>query len=179
VSGDPTADVRKAWEKFFAAKSFRGRMSGAALTTVRGDDALVGAAIEFVAPDRYHWAAQGQRERGEMLFIGKDMYLRKGGGAWVKGPGGYGEGMIKEFRDSLELKMARYDEIKFAGTDTVDGSPMLAYQYKLKDTGHPGKLWIGASDGLPHQIETETAGGAKIYFTYYDYNADIKIEPPI
>lgn len=181
-SNDAREDVKKAWEKFYAAKSFRGRMSGA---TTSSGVAIGGGAleIEFVAPDRYHWSAQGKGERGEIIFIGKDMYARKGDGAWMKGQGAFGEALIKQFRDSLELRMARYEEIKFTGTDTVDGSPMLVYQYQLKDDpatgkGGPGKLWVGASDGLPHQVETEIKGG-KVYFTYYDYNADIKVEPPI
>jgi hypothetical protein len=49
-------------------------------------------------------------------------------------------------------------------------------------------MWIGATDGLQHQTESEsdvestfTAGKithTKTIVTYYDFNADINIAPP-
>jgi hypothetical protein len=69
---------------------------------------------------------------------------------------------------------------------------MLVYQYTIKDLLGPGKdgvskIWIGATDSLQHQIEsgsdvdplnTGKMIHSKITATFYDYDADTKIEAP-
>ncbi|HKP12704.1 MAG TPA: hypothetical protein VJZ91_11355, partial [Blastocatellia bacterium] len=70
--------------------------------------------------------------------------------------------------------------------DTLDGKPMTVYQYTLRnvmgmDITSRSKAWISAADSLPHRIESETdlkGKTSKATITYFDYNADIKIEPP-
>ncbi len=99
---------------------------------------------------------------------------------------------LTQFRDPKIIdSLTEKAEVKYIGADTLDGVPMLVYQYTIKDLLGKGnimvtKSWIGATDGLPHQTESESdmdLGTGKMIHSkstiiYYDYNADIKIEPP-
>jgi hypothetical protein len=101
--------------------------------------------------------------------------------------------VLTQFRDPKIIDdITEKAEVKYLGTDTLDGVPMLVYQYTIKDLMGTGndmvtKSWIGATNGLPYQTESESdmdLGTGKIIHskstvTYYDYNADIKIEPPV
>ena len=99
--------------------------------------------------------------------------------------------MAQQFRATdVEQRMTKYEDVRFVGHEALDGSPALVYQFKLKgaEGQSSGKIWISASDGLPRKIEndggmgTNSNGGtskSKLVVTYYDYNANIKIEPPI
>jgi TonB family protein len=65
----------------------------------------------------------------------------------------------------------------------VDGIPTLAYQHLIRFNTEPYtmKTWIGVADGLLRRCEFDTTSGSTkstAIHTYYDYNADIKIEPP-
>jgi hypothetical protein len=86
--------------------------------------------------------------------------------------------MIEQIRQSAEVQSV--------GPDTLDGMPMTVYQYTLRNamgldmTSH-SKAWIAAADSLPRRIETEAeikGKTTKVTITYFDYNADIKVEPP-
>ena len=72
------------------------------------------------------------------------------------------------------------------GPDTLDAKPMTVYEYTLHNvmgtamTSH-AKAWVSVADSLPHRVETETEFNgqtSKSTITYFDYNTDIKIEPP-
>ena len=69
-------------------------------------------------------------------------------------------------------------DIKVLGPDTVDGVPTIAYQISTPaKSGAPAtttKVWIGVADGFPRKVES---GSATI--TFYDFNANITINPPI
>ncbi len=101
---------------------------------------------------------------------------------------------MSQFRDpKLIDSIAQKAEVKYLGTDTLEGVPMLVYQYTLKDllgAGKDGvsKQWIAATDGLPRQIESESdidplntgkTIHTKVTVSYFDYNTDIKIDPPM
>jgi len=52
--------------------------------------------------------------------------------------------------------------------------------YRFKKDQKPGKVWIGANDGLPYKFEYEGNGPVASSMTAtYEYDADIKIEPPV
>ena len=83
-------------------------------------------------------------------------------------------------------------DVTFVGSEVLDGAPVLVYQHTLNvkvDQGvvnNTSKTWVGKSDGLPHRTELESLRiyqgqtlTMKTVTTYYDYNADIKIEPPV
>jgi hypothetical protein len=96
--------------------------------------------------------------------------------------------MIKAFRDPKMLdELEKTADVKLVGPDTLDGVPMLVYQYtqtnpmgmKLKSTS---KTWLSVADGLPRKTETEgefNGAKTKMLMTMSDYNADIKIDAPL
>ena len=182
-SGDPKEDVKQAFLKLNSAKCWR------AVLTTSGGRAMQ---IEFVAPDRFHIKnpsnVEGERASPEMIIIGKETYMKMGNMPWRHAPqgAGFGEIIQEARRTDVAEEMARYEEIKFAGSEDLDGVPALVYRFKRKDeNGHEssGKIWIAASDGVLRKIEKEGTGadaaGAGTTVVYSEYNGNIKIEPPV
>ena len=192
ASADPRADITKAMRASFEAKSYRSRIVS---NSSSGSNRTMTA--EFVSPDRMRiTTAMDMPGRGtvksERIIIGKEDYVKMGDGPWQKNPMGMGD-MLSQLRDpKLVDAIAEKAEVKYLGTDTLNGAPMLIYQYTIKDLLGPGKdgvtkEWIGATDSLLHQTESESnfdpLGTGKMIHskttvTFYDYDADIKIEPP-
>ncbi len=191
ASADPRADVVKAMKASLDAKSFRKRM-----TTTNSSGSNINSTIEFVAPNRAHITqdmnlSSGSIVKKEMIITDKDSYVKNGDASWQKSPMDLGD-LLAQFRDPKIIdSLTEKAEVKYLGADTLDGVPMLVYQYTIKDLLGKGnnmvtKAWIGTTDNLPHQTESETdmdLGTGKMIHskstvTYYDYNADIKIEPP-
>ena len=192
ASADPRADVTKAMRASVAAKSYRSKM---VTTSSSGSNHTMTA--EIVAPDRMRMTAEmdmpgrGTR-KNETIIIGKETYVKAGDAPWQKNPLGMGD-LLAQFRDPKAIDaIAEKAEVKYLGTDTLNGAPMLVYQYTMKDLLGPGKdgvskIWIGATDGLQHQLVSESDVDplntgklihSKVTGTFYDYNADIKIETP-
>lgn len=131
-------------------------------------------------------------DKKEIIIIGKDYFIKEGDAPWQKSPMDMGD-LFSQFRDpKLIDAITKKAEVKYLGTDTLDGAPMLTYQYTIKDLLGRGsnmvtKSWIGATDSMPHQTESEIDMDlgtgkmihSKVTSTVYDYNADIKIEPPM
>jgi hypothetical protein len=200
ASSDPAtagADSREALKKAFtaqlAAKSYRARFEYSVASIPRHND------LEFVAPDRFHVTVVGPQAQGrstgqEMILIGKDTYMRVSGVPWQKSAMNPFLGALAttidelgpQFRDVAQ-RMTKYEDVKLIGPDVLDGQPVLVYQFKLNVTNGQtsGKIWISTTDGLPRKIEHESSSQTnsdrkmKVSTTYYDYNANINIEPPI
>ena len=192
ASADPRADVTKAMRASLAAKSYRSRI---VTTSSSGPNRTMTA--EFVAPDRMRMTMEMDMPgrgavRNETIIIGKETYLKAGDAPWQKNPMGMGD-LLSQFRDPKAIDaIAEKAEVKYLGTDSLNGAPMLVYQYTMKNLLGPGKdgvskVWIGATDSLQHQVESESDVDplntgkmihTKITATFYDYNADIKIETP-
>ena len=77
-------------------------------------------------------------------------------------------------------------DVKYAGSETVNGVACHAYTYAIDGdlSGQKwlgiGKSWIRASDGLPHQSDSELSLNsykAKSHMTY-EYKVDFKVEKP-
>ena len=156
------------------AKSFRASMTN---TSSQGNYT---ATVEYASPDRYRIVSP----QSEMIAVGSDAYM-KAGGRWMKAPLNVGQ-IINQFRDPKAVEeMRRKTDIKYIGTETLDGQAMYVYEYTLDEagTGAKGraKTWISTADMLPRKTEVDgEAGGIKSHTTiiYSDYNSDIKIEPP-
>ena len=198
ASGDPREDLKKAFTAQLAAKSFRYRLEFSFASGGHAD-------AEFVAPDRYHITIIGQSSmpgnemRQEMVIIGKDTFMKIANMPWQRTEEGSGKTtmattiarMAQQFRnEDVAQRMMKYEDVKFVSSEVLDGSPTLVYQFKLKGTEGqttPGKIWISATDDLPRKIEQggssatnpDGTSKSKLIVTYYDYNANIKIEPPI
>jgi hypothetical protein len=176
----PDANPRKALLSAIMAKnnarSFRAKsieMSPGLDSTIEG---------EYVAPDKYHVVSRAKvadQTSGSMetIMLGDDFYQKSTDGEWKK--------LLNAGRITLTILLdenvvdmlhnARDDEVKLVGTDDLDGSRMFVYQMLSF------KAWIGAADGLPHRTEAEVSIGAatcREITTFYDYNADIRIQPP-
>jgi hypothetical protein len=125
----------------------------------------------------------------ERIIIGKESYVRMGDAPWQKDPMGMGD-LLSQFRDpKLIDAIAEKAEVKYLGTEALNGAPMLVYQYTIKDLLGPGKdgeskIWIGATDSLLESesdvdpLNTGKMIHSKVTGTFYDYNADIRIEAP-
>jgi outer membrane lipoprotein-sorting protein len=168
------------------AKSYR-----AHVTSSMSGGANNAMLIEYVAPDRYRMTndAQdgGKGYKQEFVIIGSATYLKAPNNGWVKSPVD-ASGIVKAFRDPKMLdELAKTADVKFVGAETLDGAPMLVYQYtqnnpmgmNLKSTS---KSWLSVADGLPRKTETEgefQGKKTKTLITISDYNSDIKIESPV
>jgi TonB family protein len=142
---------------------------------------------EYASPNRVRFTKGNE----EMIKIGKDVYHRKDAGSWVK----YSEkdnGEVKTEVAATVLKqfigmIENADEIKFIGRETVDGIPARIYKYTKyagpnKTAPSTTMTWINEANGLllKHQFYRLVTDStlSHVDHTFYDYNADIKIEPP-
>ena len=170
------------------AKSYRARV-----TSSLSDGTSAAMLIEYVAPDRYHMTSDaqgggaGKGLKMEYVIAGGATYIKTQNNQWVKSPID-ASSIVKAFRDPKMLdELAKTADVKFVGPDTIDGAPMLVYQYtqnnpmgmKMKSTS---KTWLSVADGLPRKTESEgefEGKKTKTLITISDYDADIKIESPI
>ena len=187
-SDKPVDVMTRAMRAQLDAKSYR-----AHVTSSTGDGTANKMLIEYAAPDRYRMTTEGQGGEGgkgfklEYVIVGGVTYVKPPDGDWVKSPVD-ANAIIKSFRDPKMLdELAKTADVKFIGPDTLDGAPMLVYQYtqnnpmgmKLKSTA---KTWVAVADGLPRKTETDgefNGKKTKTFVTMSDYNADIKIEAPV
>ena len=138
--------------------------------------------LEYVAPDRYHMKG----EEGEVILIGNTAWSRQSDGTWQKEPVDADQ-MVGSVRNPKMIDEIRKNAIiTSAGPDTLDGKPMTIYEYTMRtpesaEMTIKGKAWISSADNLPHRMESESNSRGqtmKMTITYFDYNADIKLQPP-
>jgi hypothetical protein len=187
TSSDKPLDVMmKATRAQLDARSYRANVRNTASNGTTS--AMV---IEYVAPDRYHMVthsqAGGRDNSLEYVIIGKSSFMKMNGGAWRNFPVDMSQ-MIGAFRDPKFIEeLAKTSDVKFVGADTLDGAPMLIYEYTIdnfmgmKMKSH-AKTWVAVADGLPRKSESEgefSGVKTKTEMTVSDYNSDIKIEAPI
>jgi TonB family protein len=157
----------------------------------------VATIMEYALPDRVRIS-----EKNEVtLWIGKNSYRKEGGSLWKKYPKEISDESLwaKNLEEesavsvaalpafaleNLIKKLAQTEDIKFIGQESVDGIPTLAYQHTIRSNTRPNtmKTWIGVADGLLRRWEFECdllgSKPSPVIYTYYDYNAEIKIEAP-
>lgn len=147
--------------------------------------------VEYASPDRYHVvrdATAGEpNSRLEYIIIGKETHVKSGDGPWTKFPADMGS-MINSLRDPKVVEeLTKGADMKLVGPDTLDGEPMLVYQYTLDSVGglpvkSVTKTWVSVADGLPRKSESDgefQGTKTKTVARMSDYNADIKIESPV
>jgi hypothetical protein len=173
---NPLNSVADAFQKAYGSNAYRARLEA----TREGITAMT--TYEFVAPDRFRMRTGPT----ELIVIGDASFL-KTLGSWQKVTTGL-QGQMKSIRDPLLVeKLRKSADAKFVQADTLDGKPMLVFDCNAEDLlGAEGntyaKTWVGVLDGLPHKAEFEGMTGSvktRGVLTWYDYNADIKIEPPL
>ncbi|MEK6302189.1 MAG: hypothetical protein AABO41_15880 [Acidobacteriota bacterium] len=173
----PLDALSKAVSAQLEAKSFRARM-----TTVIDGGKESTRIVECISPDRFHITG----DQDEMILAGGNVYMKSPAGEWTRLLFDPAE-MIKQIRDTNQLdEIRKSTDVVLAGADTVDGVPTLAYRYTMKNpfgmkSTSSCKMWVGLADSLPRKMEVEAEFNkmkTRSVVTYYDYGADIKIEPP-
>jgi len=187
ASDKPLDVMTKAMRAQLDAKSYRAHITS---TSSEGTNKMV---IEYVAPDRYRMVSEGQAGGSgksfnqEFIIVGGTTYIKGPNGQWVKSPVNMGE-MVKAFRDPKVVEeLTRTADVKFIGPDTLDGKPMLVYEYAQNNVmgmniKSIARTWVAALDGLPRKSEAEgefRGIKTKTLMTVSDYNSNIKIEAPI
>lgn len=175
AQANPANGLVTSFEKALAARSFRAQLEA----TAEGRVSQV--TYEFVAPDRFRM----RNGPTEMLLVGEAAYL-KTLGSWQKVATGI-EAQVKAIHDpQIVEKVKQATNVKFVQPDTLNGQPMLVYEYTSTNLlGVEGntfsRTWVGMFDGLPYKSEFEGMIGSvktKGLMIWSDYNTDIKIEPP-
>ena len=187
---DARDGLTKAIQSMLAAKSYRAQVES---STSNGTKSKT--TIEFVAPDHFHVTREAASPghagmKQETIVVGEETWMKMGEAPWQKFPANFRD-IIKQFRDPKVIdQIAKSVDVKVIGTEVLDGTQTTIYQYTLsdpdnKDFSSNAKTWVAASDGLPRKTESEgdfDLGGKQIHtksvITYYDYEADIKIDKP-
>lgn len=143
---------------------------------------------EFAAPDRSHVKLSGGNTADdiEMIAIGDKEYWYADG-KWTENARQSATRKAKAGEDLEKMLASATKEVKLVGPETVNGVPCFAYTYSMEINesrnkyAGTGKAWIGAADGLPHQIDSEfnVGGFNQKSHIVYEYNVDLKIEQPI
>jgi hypothetical protein len=174
---NPLDAMMKAFKAQLDLKAYRVRMETSGPGT--GSQTRI---AEYVAPDRFHMKG----DKDEMIVIGPAAYM-KAGDRWMKSPVDMSN-MIASVRDPKFLdELRKSTDVSFVGPEVLEGTPALVYTYTMTNAfgtnmTTSSKSWVRASDGVPLRVESEsTINGEKhrVVVTYYDFNADIKIEPPM
>lgn len=177
ATGDPKDAIVQTSNKFTSLPFFTARMNGTG-------DAPLQMTLQYAAPDRYHIIHQGGMADGtEMVIIGKDTYM-KAGGKWTRLPGNLGE-KIPSLRDQFtEEGMKRLKNVKYEGSDTLNGKPADVYSYDsttpVEESAFHSKIWVVRSTGLPARITVDYQNGKLKEMTVdYDTDTPVTIEAPI
>ena len=175
AGSDPKADVIEASRKFIALKSFSARMEGTGQSEIKSE-------VDYAAPDRFHVKYLGGTGAGmEIIYIGDQTYMKSGSG-WSKSSGG---SAVPTLRDSFtEEGLKTLSDVKFEGSDSVNGTSALIYTYKnvTPQGNYPfnSKIWISKDSGLPMKIVADYPSGPLKQMTInYDTETPVTIEPPI
>jgi hypothetical protein len=186
-SGDARKDLREALERLNTAYPYR--LTENSSGTGGGHEISGGTRmVEFAAADRSHakWT-NGPLGDTEVITMGDKQYSKLNNGNWTEGaPAGLAQrqGMEKRMR---ELMASAVKDVQYVGTDTINGVPCHAYTYTMdmdvsgQRWAGTGKAWIGSSDGLPHQLDSEMTFSSykqKSHITY-EYNVDFNVEKPV
>jgi len=108
-----------------AAKSYRARIESSF------DGKNITQTVEYVAPDRFRLA----NPMSETIIVGPNTYTKLPTGKWQKFPIDVNQA-ISQFRDPKMIdELRKTADVKFLGTDTIDGMPMKVYQYTIKKIG--------------------------------------------
>lgn len=170
----PEVMIKNALDGEFAATTERTHV------TLSKSGNLVEADIDYVAPDRYYYNIEGI----ELILIGKQGYA-KVDGKWRTEPK-----LIDKARDDLVdiiRNSLKVEEAEFLEQVTYRSEPTHVYHYRLSwtdqqgDKVSDGKMWIRVADGMPMKAEEDLFLGELRYRMNYqfEYDLDIKIEPPI
>lgn len=186
ATNSPSATALDALRKAFSTstvKTFRAKWM-----STYGENIPVGTVdttiIEAVLPDRFHFVPSS-KYYPDSYFIGHTQYF-KSGGQWRKLPGSIQWAPTFVQWDLVLDNLKTPIDVKLTGTEVLDGIPTQVYlcncllSFKGPITGSgTTKFWLSVSDNLPRKILITYTPGKYNDITFYDYNANITISPPI
>jgi hypothetical protein len=186
-SNDARKDLRDALERLNTA--FPYRLTENTSGTGTGSEASGGTrVVEFAAADRSHAKlTNGPLGDSEVITIGDQRYTRVNNGNWTVGsPPGLAQRQAMEKR-MREVMATAVKDVQYVGTETINGVPCHAYTYTMEmdvsgqKWAGTGKAWIGSSDGLPHQMDSDMTVSSykRKSHVAYEYNVDFKVEKPV
>ena len=188
-SVDPRADLEKVFQAIVDASSYR------VVTSVESDNGQVQhREWEYRAPDRSHLILESNKlsdVRRETISIGTETFVKIGAEPWKKSPLSILDKLVQFHPKEIADNIKKSSEIKYIGSEKIDGTQMRIFQYLTKSSLHPEselieKVWIGASDGLIYQMESGVesiidgqAVKTKKIAKISAYNSEINIEKPM
>jgi hypothetical protein len=172
----PHESLVAAFQRATEAQAFRAKLENTS------DGRVSTIQYEFVAPDRYRMA----NGPTEMIVVGEQAYI-KTMGAWQKVANGVGDQMRVIRSVEIAAQVREATNVTFMQSDTLNGEPTVVYNYISTKIGAANgttnnKTWVSLKDGLPRKSEfLSNFGGftSKGVMTWYDYNGNVKIEPPL
>ncbi len=174
-AGDAKQQLISAFLKLNTTYPFRVTETG---TYASGDGSESTRITDFAAADRSHSTWTGVLNKGEMIRIGQDVYMKLNGGDWTSG---YQGGT--DIEQLTALMIAGLQEVQSAGTETLVGVDTTSYTFKaqVSDILVTGKAWIGATDGLPRRadLEMQVSGATLVTSLVYEYGIQVTIEAPV
>ena len=192
ASGSALDAISAAYKASVAAKSYHVES-----TITSGGTTTIASTFDIMRPDRLHRTTTIHGKTSESIIIDATTYARANGGEWVKSTDSTGAldilQQIGADSATIDQLTKQITDAKVIGPDTLDGKPMMVYQYaltfKVNDAGAESssitKMWVG-NDSLPYKLEsdgsTNITGKTTTSHTvniYSDYNTDFKIVAPI
>jgi hypothetical protein len=185
-SSDARKDLGDALRKLNSAYPYR--LTETTSATANGQTAMAESTrvVEFAVPDRSHmkWTG-GPGGDVEAISIG-DKHYWFANGKWTEGAVPSSGGMNRG-EDFVNKVAEMVKEVKYLGPETINGVACHAYTctFEMPMAGQnwtgTAKVWIGAADGLLHQSDSvykvATYGGKS--HLVYEYNVNVKVEPPM
>ncbi len=136
--------------------------------------------VEFASAQEFHTKWSGC-QTGEVISTGGKTYYFVNG-SWtqtdVSPPG------TEEQVNIADMVKAALQNVQLTGSDSLNGLNTYLYTFDLQDPVlniQGGKVWIGAADGLPHQVQAQyTAGGITVNVQLvYEFGIPINIQAPM
>jgi hypothetical protein len=183
-SNDASKDVREAIAKLNTAYPYRLTETVSASANSQAAMPEGTRVAEFAAADRVHMKSTSKIGGDvEAITIG-DRHYWYSGGKWTEGKFDLASNGGPEFAKKVT---EMFKDVKYVGAETVNGIDCHVYSCII-DGSMGGqnwkgtiKFWIGASDGLPHQSDSDfkvaNSFGGRSHIVY-EYGVNIKVEPP-
>lgn len=148
---------------------------------------------ELVQPNRLHYKIGSK----ELILIGPTAYSRDNEGPWKKGGPINIPGLPIKQEDIFQMKSEPFIRRilnnpklafkgKISGEETIDGYKAIIYEITGTARGNSRaeifsmRTWIATEDGFPRKLEmVNPVTGFKGTIRYFDFNANITINPPI
>lgn len=157
------------------------------VTLTSDDEGVTTLVGEVVPPDQIHATTTTSGVTTEMIVLPDQMWMKPPDSEWMQFPGGISISQItQQFMLDLEAAGVTFDDVVFAGTDTLNGELAWMYDYRSTfDAGtgpieSQGRLWISALSGRPLQqkSESETDGVVTTVMQVIEYDPTITVEAP-